>query len=133
MLMLVRFIDICVMPYCSMYQPIALTDFREPGTHFGVPSAFITILPVMGSPSRTTLPASRTSNAIELARRVEVVLRLILYATRKSLAPMTVAPRLASNSAGPKSGFHSGNFIFRKNPSYSPFLITDRLLLFLSG
>ena len=51
-----------------------------------------------------------------LARRVEVVLRLTLKATRKSRAPITVAPRLASNFAGPKSGFHSGCRIFLAQP-----------------
>ena len=61
-----------------MYQPIALTDFKEPGIDFGLPSAFKITFPVIGSPSLKTRPASLTSKAIELARRVEVVLRFML-------------------------------------------------------
>ena len=100
---------------------MAFTLFNVPGSLIFFPSTSI------------FLPASRTSKAMALARRVDVVLRLILYATKKSLAPITVAPRLASNSAGPKSGFHCGSFIFLKKPSYSPARITDKLFLLVSG
>ena len=116
-----------------MYQPIAFVDFNVPGIVIAFPSGPNIILPVNGSPSRFTRPASLTSNAIAFARRVEVVLRLILNATKNSRAPITVAPRFASYSFGPKSGFHSGNFIFLKNPSYSPARMIERLLRSLLG
>lgn len=68
------------MPYSSIYHPIALTDFTkrllcERVHHFNVTR---TISPVIGSPMRTTRPASLTSNAMELARLTDVVFRLIL-------------------------------------------------------
>ena len=84
-----------------MNQPIAFTDFNEPGILTGIPSLSVTILPVRGFPSRFTLPASRTSNAIEFALRVEVVFKLILYATKKSRAPITVEPDFIECSVGP--------------------------------
>ena len=43
-------------------------------------------------PSLFILPASLISNAIALALRVEVVLRFMLYATKKSRAAIAVAP-----------------------------------------
>src|SRR5436190_6921009 len=45
---------------------------------------------------------------------------------------MTVAPDFSLKTAGPKSGFHSGCFIFSKNPSYSPARITARFARELS-
>jgi len=74
----VRFIDTWATPYSGMYQPIAFTAFRLPGSITGFPAASVTILPVSGFPARLGRPASRTSKAIALARRVEVVLRLTL-------------------------------------------------------
>ncbi len=87
------------MPYSSMYQPMALVPGSVPGRMTGLPSASFTILPVMGLPSRTGRPFSRTSKAMALARRVEVVLRLKLTATRKSRAPTAVAPVRATPSS----------------------------------
>ena len=100
------------MPNSSIYQPIAFTDFKVPGMFTGFPFSSVTIFPVTGLPSRFTRPASRTSNAIEFALRVDVVFKFTLYATKKSRAPITVEPDFTECSAGPKSGFHSGNFIF---------------------
>src|SRR5687767_1199617 len=105
------------MPYSSMYQPIALTALRVPGMLLG------------GSPR----PLSRTSNATALARRVDVVLRLTLKATRKSRAPITVAPERGLNSAGPKSGFQAGSASLVGSASYSPERITDRFFRAGSG
>ncbi len=68
-----------------------------------------------------------------LALRTDVVFRLKFTAIRKSLAPITDRPVEAVLSvyrAGPKSGFHSGSFIFASNPSYSPALHTARFFLF---
>src|SRR6266496_3293222 len=45
---------------------------------------------------------------------------------------ITVAPDFSLKTAGPKSGFHSGCFIFSKNPSYSPARITARFVRDLS-
>ena len=123
MLMLVRFMLIWATPYSSMNQPMAFTDFSVPGIITGFPFSSFTIFPVMGFPSLMVLPRSRTSKAMELARRVEVVLRLTLKATRKSRALTAVAPVPATwllNSAGPKSGFQFGFFSFSGRPSYSP-------------
>jgi hypothetical protein len=66
-----------------------------------------------------------------LAKRTDFVFRLTLYAIKKSRAPITVAPDFAGNTAGPKSGFHSGSLILSKNPSYSPPRIIDKLFLSL--
>ena len=66
------------MPYSSIYQPIPFTAFNLPGTLSGSPWASKTFLPVIGSPSRLTLPASRISNAMALALRVEVVFKFTL-------------------------------------------------------
>ena len=74
------------------------------------------------------LPDSRTSKAIAFARLVDVVFRFILYATKKSRAPITVAPLLALKIAFPKSGAHSLKRIFLENPSYSPARIIERFL-----
>src|SRR5688572_17908947 len=71
---LVRFMDIWATPYSSINHPIAFTAFRLPGIETGLPDASNTVLPL----SFFTLPASRTSNAMAFARRVEVVLRLML-------------------------------------------------------
>ena len=118
--MLVRFSDNCATPYSSMYQPIPFTDFNVPGMRFGSPFSSSTGFP----PSFKTRPASRISNAIALARRVEVVFKFTLYATKKSRAPMVVIPDLRTlsvTSFGPKSGVHSEVEIF-SIASYSPFL-----------
>ena len=76
--MFVRFIEIWAIPYSSMYQPMPLTHFSEPGIQTGFPSASLTTGPVSGSPSRFWRPFSRTSKATAFARRLEVVLRLML-------------------------------------------------------
>ncbi len=73
--MSVRFIDTCAMPYSGMNQPIALTALSVPGSVSSSPRASSTALP---SASRMVRPASRTSKAMALARRVDVVLRLTL-------------------------------------------------------
>ena len=95
----VMFIETCAMPYSSMNHPMAFVAFRVPGRITGLPAASLTILPVMGFPSRTGRPFSRTSNAMALARRVEVVLRLKFTAMRKSRAPTVVAPVRATPSS----------------------------------
>ena len=84
-----------------MYQPIAFTDFNEPGIIIFSPFSSLRNLPVSGSPSLAGLPFSRTSYAIALARLVDVVLRFTLNATRKSLAPIAEAPDRSLNSEGP--------------------------------
>ena len=68
---------------------------------------------------------SRTSDAIALALRVEVVFKFTLYAIKKSRAEIAVAPDwiALTNSAGPKSGFHSEVTNLDSNPSYSPCLL----------
>ena len=61
-------------------------------------------------PSLEIRPFSLMSNAIAFALLVDVVFKLILYATKKSRAEIAVAPDFAIdslNSAGPKSGFQS--------------------------
>ena len=73
-----RFIDTCARSYSAMYHPIAFTALSVPGIITGRPSASVMALPVTGSPSRAGRPASRTSNAMAFARRVDVVLRLTL-------------------------------------------------------
>ena len=70
------FIDTCAMPYSSIYQPMALVHFSVPGCITGLPSASRMMVPVMGLPSRMGRPFSRTSKAMALARRVDVVFRL---------------------------------------------------------
>jgi hypothetical protein len=123
----VRFIDTWAMPYSSMNHPMALTAGSEPGTHSGLPAASRTMAPVRGSGARRIRPFSRRSNAIALARRVDVVLRFRLYAIRKFRAPTAVAPERGRNSAGPKSGFHSGRASRSRNASYSPARTSARL------
>ncbi len=124
--------EICAIPYSSMYQPIAFTDFSDPGSMTGSPFSSVTVLPVRELPSRNGLPFSLTSYAMAFARLTEVVLRLTLKATRKSLAPTIVAPDLSLKSAGPKSGFHARSASFFLKPSYSPALMLARFLLFSS-
>ena len=114
----VRFIDIWAIPYSSIYQPIAFTDFNEPGIMTFSPFPSFKIFPVTVSPSFLA-SFSLTSKAIALARQVEVVLRFTLNATRKSLAPTAVAPDLSLKTEGPKSGFQSGSASFFLSPSYS--------------
>ena len=91
-LKLVRLAEICAIPYSSMYHPTALTALQVPGIRTGSPFASFTTSPVYGLPFLSTLPASLTSNAIRLAIRVDLVFRFMLYAIRKSRAPITVAP-----------------------------------------
>ena len=131
--MSVRFIETWATPYSAMNQPIALTALRVPGVITGWPATSVTSLPVRGWPSRLGRPASRTSKAMALARRVEVVFKLTLNATRKSRAPMTVAPLLALKAVGPKSGFHAESFSLRARPSYSPVRMTARFFRLGSG
>src|ERR1041385_2456101 len=50
----------------------------------------------------------------------------------KDGTPITVPPDFSLKTAGPKSGFHSGCFIFSKNPSYSPARTTARFARVLS-
>jgi len=86
-------------------------------------SSFI-IFPDNESPSLFILPASRMSKATAFALLVEVVFKLMLYATKKSRAEIAVAPDFSTdllNSAGPKSGFQSGSTNYLDKPSYSPF------------
>ena len=54
---------------------MALTALRVPGSVSGAPDSSVSTLPVSLLPSRLGLPASRTSNATALARRVEVYRR----------------------------------------------------------
>ena len=105
-LMSVMFIDTWAMPYSSINQPMALVAGSVPGIMITLPFSSVTGLPVTLPPSRFGRPFSRTSKAMALARRVEVVLRLKLTATRKSRAPTAVAPLraiFASNLRSPKS------------------------------
>ena len=118
--MSVRFSDTWAMPYSSMNQPMAFTALSVPGSQRGLPSASRTTSPVSGSPRRCRRPRSRTSKAMALARRVEVVFRLTLYATRKSRAPTAVAPERGLKAAGPKSGAQAGSARRASRPSYSP-------------
>ena len=74
MLMFVRFIEICAIPYSSINQPIAFTLFNKPGSRTSAPLASNTFFPF----SSFTRPFSRRSNATELARRVEVVFKFTL-------------------------------------------------------
>ena len=74
--MSVMFIDTWAMPYSSMYQPIALHPLRVPGIHICCPFSSLRSLPVREPPSRALRPFSRTSKAMAMARRVDVVLRL---------------------------------------------------------
>ncbi len=123
MLIFVRFIEICATPYSSINQPIPFTAFSAPGIITGLPFSSFTIFPVIGFPSLFVRPRSRTSKAIALARRVEVVFRLTLNATKKSRAPTAVTPlpaTLSVNSLGPKSGFHSSVIMRSGRASYSP-------------
>ena len=125
----VRFIETCAMPYSSIYHPMAFVARSVPGRMTGLPSASFTILPVTGFPSRTGRPFSRTSKAMALARRVEVVLRLKLTAIRKSRAPTVVAPVRATPSSkgrAPKSGAVSACASFSGSASYSPARQTAR-------
>ena len=97
-LMSVMFIDTWAMPYSSMYQPIALHPFSVPGIMTVFPFSSLMIFPVIGLPSRAGRPFSLTSNAMALALRVDVVLRLKFTAIRKSRAPTLVAPENAAFS-----------------------------------
>ena len=71
MLILVRFMLTCASPYSSIYQPMAFTALQVPGMRTASPLASL-------APDGSTRPCSLTSKATELARRVEVVLRLTL-------------------------------------------------------
>ena len=72
--MSVRLSDTWAMPYSSMNQPTPLVAFRLPGSITVLPSSSFTGEPVSGG-SRLIRPFSRTSKAMALARRVDVVLR----------------------------------------------------------
>ena len=89
---LVMFIDTWAMPYSSINQPMAFVALSVPGWLMVFPFSSFLIFPVIGFPSRTGLPFSRTSKAMALARRVEVVFRLKLVAMRKLRAPTAVMP-----------------------------------------
>ena len=130
-LMSVMFIDTCAMPYSSMYQPIALVPGRVPGIMMTRPASSVMGLPLGLPPSRLGRPFSRTSKAMALARRVEVVLRLKFTAMRKSRAPTAVAPVRAarsSNMRSPKSGASSVPPMRSGRASYSPSRQTARFL-----
>ena len=75
------------------------------------------------------LPASLISNAISVASLLSVVFKLILYAIKNSLHPITVAPADLLNLVGPKSGFQFLSFNFFSRPSYSPSRIEARFSL----
>ena len=127
----VIFIDTCAMPYSSINHPIALVPLSVPGTITCFPFSSRTGLSVTDGPWRIGRPFSRTSNAIALALRVEVVLRLKFTAIRKSRAPTTVAPLRAissSNGRRPKSGASPSLSARSANASYSPFRQTARFL-----
>src|SRR5437867_513281 len=124
--MFVRFMETCAIPYSSTYQPMAFTCFNIPGMRIGSPLASSTGFPD-GVPSSVLIrPFSLTSNATEFALLTAFVFKFTLYATKKSRAPITVAPDFSLKMEGPKSGFHAGSFIFSKKPSYSPARITER-------
>ena len=74
----VKFMEIWAIPYSSINQPMAFTDFKVPGIITFLPFSSFTIFPVIGFPSLLALPLSRTSKAIALARRVEVVFKFTL-------------------------------------------------------
>ena len=79
-----------------------------------------------------TLPFSRMSKAIALARLVEVEFKLTLYAIRKSLAEIAVTPECFIFSLyfiGPKSGFQLASDNFFSKPSYSPDLTVAKFFL----
>ena len=123
--------ETCAMPYSSMNQPIAFVAFRVPGIISVFPFSSFNGLPVILFPSLIGRPFSRTSNAIALARRVEVVFKLKLTAIRKSRAPTVVQPVRAtpsSNGLAPKSGAFSGQLNFSGKASYSPARHTARFL-----
>ena len=75
-----------------MNHPMALTCFKVPGFHIVFPFLSFKISPVSLLFFLAILPFSLMSKAIALALLVEVVFRFILYAIRKSLAPIAVAP-----------------------------------------
>ena len=127
--------EICARLKSSTYHPIAFTSLKIPGTFTGFPSSCLTISPSkrffeLGFGILLLLPNSLSSNAISVANLVSFVLRLILYAIKKSLHPIIVAPAFGCIILGPKSGLHSGSDNFFANPSYSPLLIFGSLVLF---
>ena len=90
------------------------------------------IFPVILFPSLFILPASLISNATAFAFLVDVVFKFTLYANRKSLADIAVAPDFFIDSLyaeGPKSGFHLLSCNFFLSPSYSPDLQFARFFL----
>ena len=132
--MSVMFIETWAMPYSSMNQPMAFVALSVPGCMSVLPCSSLSGLPTGEPPSRTGRPFSRTSKAMALARRVEVVLRLKLTAMRKSRAPTVVAPVRATPSSkgrAPKSGAVSAWASFSGSASYSPARQTARF--FRSG
>ena len=129
-LMLVIFIETCAMPYSSMNQPIAFVPFSVPGIMIVFPFSSFIGLPTGEPPSRFGRPFSRTSNAIALARRVEVVFKLKFVAIKKSRAPTAVQPVRATPSSqgrAPKSGASASTVILSANSSYSPLRQIARL------
>ena len=77
----------------------------------GFPFLSYTISPMTGWPFLFILPFSLTSKAIALASLVDFVFKLILYAIKKSLTPIAVAPDFLLKFF-PKSGFQSFFDIF---------------------
>ena len=127
----VIFIDTCAIPYSSINHPIAFVALRVPGIIIVLPVSSFIGLPIIAFPSRFGLPFSRTSNAMALARRVEVLFRLKFTAIRKSRAPTVVQPVRATPSSyglAPKSGALSSQASFSGNASYSPARHTARFL-----
>ena len=89
-----------------MYQPTAFTSLNIPEILTGVPSELRTILPSnrfgdLGLGIRLLLPLSRSSKAISVANLLSLVFKFILYAIKKSLEPIIVAPLLGLNIEGP--------------------------------
>ena len=129
-----KFIDIWALLKFSTYHPIPFTSLKVPGILTGEPSSFLTTSPSnkffdIGFGILLLLPASLNSKAISVAIRASLEFKFILYAIRKSLHPITVAPAFLCTSFGPKSGIQSGSFNLSTSPSYSPFRISGSFLL----
>ena len=89
---LVKLYEICAIPYSSIYQPIPLRFLKQPGSRRIFPFLSFKTFPFNLPPSLLILPASLKSKAMELALLVDVVLIFTLYAIKKSLAAIAVAP-----------------------------------------
>ena len=132
---MLKFKEIWARLSSGRYQPTPLRSLKSPLTFTGLPSFVLTISPSSkfgesGLGIRLLRPLSLNSKAISVAKRSSLVFKLILYAIRNPLTPITVAPDLIFSLVGPKSGFHFDSFIFFENPSYSPSLINDKSFLF---